>query len=368
MECNVLEMVSENTLINVPVHPSINIDVITSDDPNPKFVNVEVIRGNTISGNNRRYSNSNTREIIGMIPGLQGFLGHPDPSKYSFEFREPQCIYVGALLETLQDGTLRSIAKAYIFKSSNLREWIPKSIASGNPMTVSINGRADVVHNGEYIDVISINKLESIDWANPGTEGLDTSKAISIVTEINNNNGGSNYMEVKDIIKNTTVTEFKAYNPDAYIGVIKSVTLAELKENNPLLIKDIENAVVISEMKLNINGKEESIKLTEMQNIITKFEDKISELVESNNNIKLTEYKAKKIAEMIPEHLCERVSKRIVGCTTESEIDSRIEDEIAFIREMTGNDINSPIGRIIDHDDDDIKKSVSKLFGVSIKD
>ena len=179
----ICEMVSEMSMINVPVDPRIDIDTITADDPDPKFVNVEVIRAG-VSNNNRRYNNNIVKEISQLIVGCQGFFGHPDPSKYGFEFREPQCIYVGSIIDEMPDGLNRCIAKAYLFKTSQLREWVPKSIAAGNPMTVSINGSADIMRGGDIIDVVHMTDLQSVDWANPGTEGLETSRAMSVVTEI----------------------------------------------------------------------------------------------------------------------------------------------------------------------------------------
>lgn len=361
-DTRVLEMVSETTMINVPVHPSINIDVITADDPEPRFVNVEVIRGGTISGNNRRYNNENVRQINKMVPGVQGFLGHPDPSKYGFEFREPQCIFVGSMLDTMEDGSIRCIAKCYLFKSSRLREWIPKSIAANNPMTVSINGRADVIRSGEYIDVVTVNDLESIDWANPGTEGISSSKAMSVVREIENNNNGGNTMEVKDILKNATVTEFKAFNPDGYSSMVKSISLTELQAHNPDLVKAIENSARISEMKLTIGGTEKVVKLTEMQGIVTDLEGQVTTAKNEAYASKLTEFKTAKIAEMIPEELREQVAKRVTG-DTEDAIVASINAEIGYIREMKGLGANDPIGRQISHSSDSVKESVARLFG-----
>lgn len=361
-DTRVLEMVSETTMINVPVHPSINIDVITADDPEPRFVNVEVIRGGTISGNNRRYNNENVRQINKMVPGVQGFLGHPDPSKYGFEFREPQCIFVGSMLDTMEDGSIRCIAKCYLFKSSRLREWIPKSIAANNPMTVSINGRADVIRSGEYIDVVTVNDLESIDWANPGTEGISSSKAMSVVREIENNNNGGNTMEVKDILKNATVTEFKAFNPDGYSSMVKSISLTELQAHNPDLVKAIEDSARISEMKLTIGGTEKVVKLTEMQGIVTDLEGQVTTAKNEAYASKLTEFKTAKIAEMIPEELREQVAKRVTG-DTEDAIVASINAEIGYIREMKGLGANDPIGRQISHSSDSVKESVARLFG-----
>lgn len=358
---NVLEMVSEAAMINVPVHPSVNIDVITADDPDPKFVNVEVIRGGTISGNNRRYSNENVRQVHNMIPGVQGFLGHPDPSKFGFEFREPQCIFVGSMLDTMQDGSLRAIAKCYLFKSSKLREWIPKSIAANNPMTVSINGRADVIRTGEYIDVVTVNELESIDWANPGTEGLNSSKAMSVVREMENNNNGGSTMEVRDVLRNATVTEFKAYNPDGYTNMIKSVTVTELQAHNPDLVKSIMESARISEMKLTIDGAEKMVKIEEMQGVIAGLEGKVLAAQKEAESMKIKEFKATKIAEMIPEDIREMVSKRVTG-NTEEEILASINNEIAYIREMNGLGSNDPIGRQ-NHNSTDIKDTVARMFG-----
>ena len=361
-DTRILEMVSETTMINVPVHPSINIDVITADDPDPRFVNVEVIRGGTISGNNRRYNNENVRQINKMVPGVQGFLGHPDPSKYGFEFREPQCIFVGSMLDTMEDGSVRCIAKCYLFKSSRLREWIPKSIAANNPMTVSINGRADVIRSGEYIDVVTVNDLESIDWANPGTEGISSSRAMSVVREMENNNNGGNTMEVKDILKNATVTEFKAFNPDGYSSMVKSISLTELQAHNPDLVRAIEDSARISEMKLTIGGTEKVVKLTEMQGIVTDLEGQVATAKNEAHASKLTEFKTAKIAEMIPEELREQVAKRVTG-DTEDAIVASINAEIGYIREMKGLGANDPIGRQSSHSSDSVKESVARLFG-----
>lgn len=361
-DTRVLEMVSETTMINVPVHPSINIDVITADDPDPRFVNVEVIRGGIISGNNRRYNNENVRQINKMVPGVQGFLGHPDPSKYGFEFREPQCIFVGSMLDTMEDGSVRCIAKCYLFKSSRLREWIPKSIAANNPMTVSINGSADVIRSGEYIDVVTVNDLESIDWANPGTEGISSSRAMSVVREMENNNNGGNTMEVKDILQNATVTEFKAFNPNGYSNMVKSISLTELQAHNPDLVKAIEDSARISEMKLTIGGTEKVVKLTEMQGIVTDLEGQVATAKNEAQASKLTEFKTAKIAEMIPEELREQVSKRVTG-NTEDAIVASINAEIGYIREMKGLGANDPIGRQTSHSSDSVKESVARLFG-----
>lgn len=358
----ICEMVSEMSMINVPVDPRIDIDTITADDPDPKFVNVEVIRAG-VSNNNRRYNNNIVKEISQLIVGCQGFFGHPDPSKYGFEFREPQCIYVGSIIDEMPDGLNRCIAKAYLFKTSQLREWVPKSIAAGNPMTVSINGSADIMRGGDIIDVVHMTDLQSVDWANPGTEGLETSRAMSVVTEMNE--GGNKMAETinaQDIIKNVSVAELRAYNPGAYNMIIKGATVQELQAINPALVQSIIESNRITEMEFTIGGKKENVKVSELQAKFDGYEATITELNNKFQKAELDAYKNQKIAEMVDEDHIEAFKKRVTG-NTKAEIDASINSEIEFVREMGGMN-NRPAPRKAPGGDSDIKDAVARMFGV----
>lgn len=358
----ICEMVSEMSMINVPVDPRIDIDTITADDPDPKFVNVEVIRAG-VSNNNRRYNNNIVNEISQLIVGCQGFFGHPDPSKYGFEFREPQCIYVGSIIDEMPDGLNRCIAKAYLFKTSQLREWVPKSIAAGNPMTVSINGSADIMRGGDIIDVVHMTDLQSVDWANPGTEGLETSRAMSVVTEMNE--GGNKMAETinaQDIIKNVSVAELRAYNPGAYDTIIKGATVQELQAINPALVQSIIESNRITEMEFTIGGKKENVKVSELQAKFDGYEATITELNNKFQKAELDAYKNQKIAEMVDEDHIEAFKKRVTG-NTKAEIDASINSEIEFVREMGGMN-NRPAPRKALGGDSDIKDAVARMFGV----
>ena len=360
----IIEMASGDVKpsIDVSVDPRIDINVITSDDPDPMFVNVEVTRTGKISGNNRRFTVEAVNDVNAMTPGLQGFLGHPDPGKVGFEFRKPQCIYVGSMIDNMDDGNIRCVAKCYIFKSSDLREWIPKSIAAGNPMTVSVNGYGDIIVNSDGImDVVRFNDLQSIDWANPGTEGMSTSKAMSIVSEMNNNTGG-NDMEKSDIIKDTNITEYKAFNPAGYTGLIQSISVTELREHNPALVKSIEDAVKVTEMTLKVDGKDTTVKISEMQGVVDGLEKKVNDMITEQKKSKLEAFKKSKIEEMVPENLRDKISARISG-ETEEAITECINNEIAYIREMGGMQ-NLPNKNQQTHSTDELKDSICKLFGV----
>lgn len=358
----ICEMVSEMSMINVPVDPRIDIDTITADDPDPKFVNVEVIRAG-VSNNNRRYNNNIVKEISQLIVGCQGFFGHPDPSKYGFEFREPQCIYVGSIIDEMPDGLNRCIAKAYLFKTSQLREWVPKSIAAGNPMTVSINGSADIMRGGDIIDVVHMTDLQSVDWANPGTEGLETSRAMSVVTEMNE--GGNKMAETinaQDIIKNVSVAELRAYNPGAYDTIIRGTTVQELQSINPALVQSIIESNRITEMEFTIGGKKENVKVSELQAKFDGYEATITELNNKFQKAELDAYKNQKIAEMVDEDHIEAFKKRVTG-NTKAEIDASINSEIEFVREMGGMN-NRPAPRKAPGGNSDIKDAVARMFGV----
>lgn len=358
----ICEMVSEMSMINVPVDPRIDIDTITADDPDPKFVNVEVIRAG-VSNNNRRYNNNIVKEISQLIVGCHGFFGHPDPSKCGFEFREPQCIYVGSTVDEMPDGLNRCIAKAYLFKTSQLREWVPKSIAAGNPMTVSINGSADIMRGGDIIDVVHMTDLQSVDWANPGTEGLETSRAMSVVTEMNE--GGNKMAETinaQDIIKNVSVAELRAYNPGVYDTIIKGITVQELQSINPALVQSIIESNRITEMEFTIGGKKENVKVSELQAKFDGYEATITELNSKFQKAELDAYKNQKIAEMVDEDHIEAFKKRVTG-NTKAEIDASINSEIEFVREMGGMN-NRPAPRKAPGGDNDIKDAVARMFGV----
>ena len=177
-------------------------------------------------------------------------------------------------------------------------------------------------------------------------------------------------MEVKDVLKNASITEFKAYNPDGYAGILRSATLQEMQANNPALVKQIEDGARITEMTLTIGGKQETVKLTELQARITEMEGKVQAAENQVKQTKLTEYKTAKIAEMIPEELREQVSKRVTGDSEEA-ILAAINAEIGYIREMRGLGPNDPIGTNVrsagsgsgSSGGDDIREMVGHMFG-----
>lgn len=358
---------SEESVFNIPNDENIDIAQLTADDDNPMFVNVEIIR-NGQSGNNRVYDDNIVRIINDMVPGTMGYLGHPDPGKTGFEFRDPQCIYVGSQVVDMDNGVIASIGKAYIFKTSPLREWIPKSMIAGNPMTVSINAYGDIYNDpssdAKYVK--NINRLESIDWANPGTEGFSSSTAISVVKEMKEEEGDNIMGDSREnIVKGVSLAEIKAYNPDITTGLLKDVTVTELKKSNPALYDSIVESNRITEVKLVIGGEEKSVKLDEIQELINKGQDEVSKLNTKISEIELKATKDKLISEMVPEQYVDKILPRVIG-NNEKEIKECIESELSYITEIADVKFdNLPKGNTQrKSQNDNMEESIKKLFGV----
>lgn len=355
----------EDSTFNIPNHESINVDELIMDDDDPMFVNVEVIR-NSQSGNNRVYDDNIVRALNEMIPGTMGYLGHPDPSKNGFEFREPHCVYVGSKVVDMGNGVIASVGKAYIFKTSPLREWIPKSMIAGNPMTVSINAFGDVYNDPssgvKYVK--NINKLESIDWANPGTEGLSSSTAISVVKEMKEKEDNSMGDNREDIVRGVSLAEIKAYNPTMVNGLLKDVSISELRDANAPLYDSIVESGKITEMKLIVDDKEVTVELSKIQELLDNKQNEVNKLESKISEMELKATKDKLIMEMVPEQYIDKISSRITG-KDEKEIRECIQTELNYITEIADVKFdNLPRGVVPKTGKDDIVNSVKQLFGV----
>jgi hypothetical protein len=336
------------TTVDVKIDESIDVKRLTKGDDDPIYANVEVIRTGVVSGNRRRYDDNCVRGLAEMIIGTQGFLGHPDPEKTSFEFRIPQCVFVGKEIEPLPDSSgSRLIAKAYIYPDSPLRKWVPISLITGKPLTVSINGVADLYYNDmeNVIDVLQFVKLDSIDWANTGTEGIGSSQALSIVNEMLGGENMDPNTPRQAIVSQVTISEMRTFNAPVLEMAIRETTVEELQRLNPRAVQAIQDAARVTEMALKVDGTDKTVKLADVQSIITGYEDTIHTLNTTIETQKVTEIKQRELGKIADPKIREKVEKRIVG-TTEAEIVASVASEVAYISEMTGMRIdNPPIGQ-----------------------
>ena len=167
----------------------------------------------------------------------------------------------------------------------------------------------------------------------------------------------------QEIMKNMTVAEFRAYNPNGYDSMLKGITVQELQAVNPDLIACIVEEHKVTEMQFTIGGKQETVKVTELQDKFDAYEQKITELENAEKQAKLDAYKTKKVTEMVDEAHVDVFMKRVSG-NTEAEIDASIESEIAFVREMGGMN-NTPAPRNTHKlGDNNMKSAVRNMFGV----
>lgn len=170
----------------------------------------------------------------------------------------------------------------------------------------------------------------------------------------------------QEIMKNMTVAEFRAYNPNGYDAMIKGITVQELQASNPDLVKSIIESNKVTEMQFTIDGKQETVKVTELQGKFDAYEQKITELENAKKTAELDAYKIQKITEMVDEAHVDAFMKRVSGSTKE-EIDASIQSEIDFVREMGGMN-NPPVGSNRKNLGDDMHAAVLEMFGVKKED
>lgn len=358
------EIVSADESCVVPTDPRVNIAELTKDDDSPMFATVEIIR-NGKSRNRRNYPADLVMKLKEQVVGIVSYQGHSDPSQRGFEFREPQGIFVGASV-TNDGDKVRLLGKQYIFKTSSLREWLPKSIACGNPMSVSIQGSAKCTKRVDgSIDVLEIVNLESIDWCNAGTQGCPNSLNLSLTTEM--------VERSEEMLDDVKVVEEVVEEPtnDPIIEEVTEEPTNEVTEEvsvedeeNPVAEEVVEEptedkVVEIAEEPTVEPLSEMEVKISEMEALITEKDTLIAELEAEI----LGFYKKEKLAEVREEDRA-IFESRLTG-TTKEEIDSQLTEMVEFAKAIRGFD-NQPVGAIKKNNtasDEDIKEQVIRLFG-----
>lgn len=137
---------------------------------------------------NVHYSRATIQEMARMVPGVNGYKGHPDPSKKEFEYREPVCQYVAARTELKDIDNEQRLAlygKAFISRADTAKS-LRIHLREGLAGPVSIHGKALFAkHNGVRSNrTVGMHSLQSIDFCNPGTPGLKAAGVTAVVTEI----------------------------------------------------------------------------------------------------------------------------------------------------------------------------------------
>lgn len=365
-----LEMADESS-IDIPFDSNLDIEEITADDEHPMFVIVEVLR-NTLSLNKRRYSTKNVVEVSEQIIGKPAYLGHANPNGVGWEFREPHALFVGSITEQI-DNKLRCLAKAYLFKTSELREWLPKTLKAGNPLQVSLSAKASGYKQGEEIIISSITELESVDFCNSGTAGVPTSLVLNVTEMLEK---GDLDMDRAEVIASLTIEEIQScpnYNeaiPEQITEI--SLVIDEEAENVPLTevqtkINEIKSRPYV--VNVELDGQMKTLTGDEITNTITELyanrnllQAKIDEIYAKQELDRIKAYKESKVFEMFGEKQGAIVLDRITG-ETEEAIDGQIAEMKTFIDALNVNVVDNPVPPHNHHTSrEELQSKVNSLF------
>jgi len=159
----------------IKIAPKIDIGKLTEGDEKPFFVTAKALKTG-ISRNKKRYSKEILEKFLAQLP-LYGYLGHISEKDIGTTFRNPVTIWIGG---EIQNDWL--YVKGYIPpEEESLRKKVALSLKT-RPMPVSVLGFYQLRPAGEISDVLDIQAL-SIDWANPGLEGVEGAGVVNISRE-----------------------------------------------------------------------------------------------------------------------------------------------------------------------------------------
>lgn len=276
--------------IDVPVSSKVNMEKLTEGDDQPTFVTLEVASA-SVSNNKNRYSRKTLEDIAEQINDTipDAYMGHLDDKERATKYPEPQTMWIGAVVKNL-DGVDRLFAKGYVYADSKMKTILRKSTAAGKKLSVSIYGSADRVFDkvAKVYDILNF-KLESLDWARPGAQGLD-SKYLPAITQEQVID-----MDPKELLKELTLEQLKEARPDL-VEEIKAEVKAEVEPVTPPAPAenaDSEVAKEMTEVKTILGVTDGSVK------------DRVSEMVEENKVI------VSEMQDLLTDYIDTQVSKEV---------------------------------------------------------
>lgn len=371
VEFSILEM-SDNSSIDIPFSDKLDIAEITADDDSPKYAIVEVIR-NGFSLNQRKYSIKNVEQIAELIIGKPAYLGHKDPNKVGWEFREPHALFVGSVTETIGDK-VRCLAKAYLFKTSELREWLPKTLSAKNPLEVSISASCTGVKKDDgSIIIIDITDLDSVDFCNSNTAGCPTSVVLDVTEMLEE---GVEKMDRAEVIASLTIEEIQSC-PNFNEAIPKPITEISLVINeeaemiplgevqtriDELKQRELVVAVEVDGTTENLTGNQIFDKINELYAQRDLLQAKIDEINAKAELDRIRRHKEEKVFEMFGEKQGSIILPRITG-ETEEAIDAQISEMRDFVNALSFDIIdNPPIPNTPPTSKEDLQSKVNSLF------
>lgn len=155
-------------------------------DEKPFFVEfISLYEG--VSGNDREYTREAVQSCVDAMIGVNMYKGHEEPGTASWRYREPVGRIVAARVAEVEiDGRRVQAAKgkAYITEAdAKLRSDIKRGMAG--PLSILGNARAVRELGKTRRTITHLHKpLKSIDFCNPGTNGMALAGVTAVVREM----------------------------------------------------------------------------------------------------------------------------------------------------------------------------------------
>lgn len=248
------------------------------EDDKPQFPILRVTAGE-VSGNGNDWPNSILTSVAEQVNAQEypGYWGHIKPEERGYVFPDIETVWLGATVKT-EAGQPVLYVKGYNVPGGKPRKH--RRLARFTSWAGKASGR---VING--VRKIESFTLESIDWARPGSNGMNA-KVVAFATEME---GGENTVSELDLSK---------------------VTLDDIEKGNPslfaLMRQKVEADLDVTEMKKAQDA------LTERETLLLKLrkllkinddadvEEAVVRMVEQIDNLGATTLK-EKVAEYLAE-------------------------------------------------------------------
>lgn len=243
--------------IDVPLPKSVNVAELTEGDDEPMFVIIEALN-ESVSKNGRKYDSKTLQSVADQINTKKpdAYMGHLEDKDRPYKNPTSQTLWLGAKVNEVE-GKKRLFVKGYVLPyAKELRQYLKAAKAVGKNVAVSVYGKArEVLDSVTNSNLVRDFNLESIDWARPGSEGIQTLGILGITKEMEQEKKDDNWESVLDTY--STVRESVENELREKIKKDHSTKLATIAEQ--LNVEESEIVNVVSEMKNTISRQEREL-------------------------------------------------------------------------------------------------------------
>lgn len=297
--------------IDVPFSPGVDIDLLTQGDTDPLFVVVEALNPQT-SKNGRIWTVESLHNMSEQINQLKpdAYMGHLKDEDRSTVAPTSMTIWLGSKVIEIE-GKPRLFIKGYVMPyATDLKAYLRAAKATGKKVAVSVYGQVEQKYNRlkKAYDIIKF-KLESIDWARPGSEGVPGFGYLKLAKEME-----GDILEKEEILKSATLSEMVAFNPEL-VDEAKAEIMQEM-ETQKSLVKTLED----EKTALVSSSEETKATLAEMQKETNGL---LASYIDSELESKVASASVRSIAKsQVMSEMADNMSKTLVDETITKVIES----------------------------------------------